>query len=197
MGRSRAWVWVVVGVPAAIVGGMLLTYVAGKVIFGVKTSEAPRTRVGETIPAFELKGLDGKIWHNADLEGRVVFISVWATWCPPCRKELPHLEHLWERLKGRSDVVVLAMNVDEEPDKVRPFMIAHDFDFPVVLAHDFVRRQLATVGIPRVWVLDARGVWRFDEIGFRSGGDWEARSLAMIHQAGRSDRAARLEHGRS
>jgi thiol-disulfide isomerase/thioredoxin len=140
---------------------------------------------GKSMPDFELKGSDGRVWRRSDLAGKVAVVSVWATWCEPCRKELPLLQRLYERVRDRKDVVVLAFNVDEKPELVPPFVAANGFTFPVVLAHEFVRVKLATVGIPRLWILDAGGNWRFDEMGYAEGADWEAMVLAKIRSASR------------
>ena len=149
----------------------------------------PKLRVGETMPDFELRSLDGRTWRRADLAGKVAFVNVWATWCGPCRQELPLLQQLHERLAGRPDVVLVAMNVDEDADKVAPFVAERGYTFPVLYAHDYVRKTLATRGIPRNWVIDADGVWRVDQFGFdeahaeRWVGDAEAAVAAALTRA--------------
>jgi thiol-disulfide isomerase/thioredoxin len=149
----------------------------------------PVRRVGEAMPDFELRALDGRIWRRADLAGKVAFINVWATWCGPCRQELPLVQRLHDRLRDRPDVVLVAMNVDEDPEKVAPFVTGHGYTFPVLFAHAYVRETLATRGIPRNWVVDRSGVWRSDEIGFdedraeRWVGDAEAMIAAALDGA--------------
>ena len=64
------------------------------------------------LPEFELSDLDGRKWSLADLKGKVAFINLWATWCGPCRAELPYVQKLREQLKDRKDVVVLTLNID-------------------------------------------------------------------------------------
>jgi thiol-disulfide isomerase/thioredoxin len=148
-----------------------------------KTAPDPVRRVGQTMPGFELVDLEGRTWRLSDLKGRTAFVNVWATWCEPCRKELPHLQKLYDGVKERPDVVFLTMNVDEKPSEVQPFIRTHGYTFPVILAYDYVRKTLATVGIPRNWVIDQNGVWRFDEIGYREGdGDWVANAQRMIEE---------------
>ena len=138
---------------------------------------------GKTMPAFSLVDLEGRTWTQADLAGKTAFINVWATWCPPCRKEMPDLQAFWERVRSRPDVVLLTMNVDEDVPLVAPFVKEHGYTFPVLLARGFVRDQLKVQGIPRNWVLDGSLVWRTDQIGLpmtlRSWGSWaEARIAA-------------------
>ena len=120
---------------------------------------------GKTMPAFQLVDLEGRTWTQTDLAGKTAFINVWATWCPPCRKEMPDLQKLWERVRTRPGVVLLTFNVDEAPEVVAPFVAKGGYTFPVLLAHDFVRNKLEVQGIPRNWVLDTNGVWRTDQIG--------------------------------
>jgi thiol-disulfide isomerase/thioredoxin len=150
-----------------------------------KAGPAPVRRVGEAMPDFELVDLQGRTWRLADFRGKTAFVNVWATWCAPCREELPHLQRLYDRVKDRPDVVLLTMNVDEKAPAVRPFVTRNAYTFPVLPAYDYVRKTLATTGIPRNWVIDADGVWRFDEVGYRAGrGDWVAHAERMIEEAG-------------
>jgi thiol-disulfide isomerase/thioredoxin len=82
-------------------------------------------------PEFTLKDLSGKNWSFADLRGKVVMVNFWATWCPPCRKEMPDLETLYERF-GAKGLVVLGIS-DEEAAKVEPFIRERKISFPVLL----------------------------------------------------------------
>jgi thiol-disulfide isomerase/thioredoxin len=180
----------VVVLIVVLVVGVATVWVCGRVVgpmivafAGRKTPPAFISRVGQVMPDFELVDLQGRTWHLADLKGKTTFVNVWATWCPPCRKELPHLQRLYERVKDRPDVVLLTMNVDETTSKVRPFLSRNGYTFPVVFADDYVRTQLGATGIPRNWVLDANGVLRFDEVGYGDGaGDWVANAERMIEE---------------
>jgi hypothetical protein len=96
---------------------------------------------------------------------------------------LPSVEKLYESLKDRPDVVLLSMNVDEEPKNARAYAAKNHFQFPVLLAYTFVRKQLALTGIPRNWVFDGNFKWRTDEVGFRDNGDWVGQMTANINQA--------------
>lgn len=167
--------------------GIVTVWLGSRWIISVVTEKAgpvPIRRVGQPIPPFELVDLQGRTWRLADLKGKTAFVNVWATWCAPCRKELPHLQKLYDRVKDRSDVVLLTMNVDEKVPEVQPFVTKNSYTFPVIPAYDYVRKTLATTGIPRNWVIDTDGVWRFDEVGYRPGsGDWVAKAERMIEQA--------------
>src|SRR6267378_433848 len=83
---------------------------------------------------FALQDLNGKQWKLSSLRGRVVLVNFWATWCPPCRKEMPDLDSLYSRFRKKG-LVVLAIS-DEGADKVSPFLKEHKVAYPVLLDTD-------------------------------------------------------------
>lgn len=123
---------------------------------------------------FALPDLDGRTWTRADLRGKAALLNFWATWCGPCKTELPFLQTLRERLKGRSDVVLLTLNVDDNPGLVAPFVRAHGLVLPVLLAAEFATKTLEEVGIPCTWIVDREGIVRLEQVGFggESGERW-------------------------
>lgn len=103
----------------------------------------------------------------AEFAGKTVFINVWATWCGPCQGELPWVQRLYDSVKDRRDLVVLTFNVDENPGVISQYMREHSFSFPVVLAHDYIDTEMKVEAIPRNWIVDPRGVLRFErQAGF-------------------------------
>lgn len=80
---------------------------------------------------FTLTDLNGMQWSLHALAGKVVLVNFWATWCPPCRKELPDLEALYQRFHSRG-LVILAVS-DEDAAKVQPFVAEHKLTYPVLL----------------------------------------------------------------
>jgi peroxiredoxin len=83
-------------------------------------------------PALALKDLDGRPHRLADYKGQVVLINFWATWCAPCRDEMPSIQRLKEKLDGRP-FVVLAVNLDEPESRIRKFLSEMRLDFVVLL----------------------------------------------------------------
>jgi thiol-disulfide isomerase/thioredoxin len=127
-----------------------------------------------------LKSLDGKQAQLADLRGKVVFLNVWATWCAPCREELPFLEKLYQRVKGRPDLAVVTLNVDDNIGLVQPFLKDKGFTFPVWLGASLYEKLAPDTGIPVNWLVDRDGVLRFEKVGFAAADDWVDQVLAKL-----------------
>jgi len=136
------------------------------------------------LPEFELTDLAGRKWSLADLKGKVAFINLWATWCGPCRAELPYVDKLREQLKDRKDILVLTLNTDEEVGLVEPYMKENKFNFSVILGQAYADSQ-GVNSIPRNWVVSPEGKIVFEGIGFggSSGEDWMKRVTEMIETA--------------
>ena len=106
--------------------------------------------------SFKLKDLDGKIWALKDLKGKVVLLNFWATWCPPCRKEMPDLDALYQQFKEQGLVVVSVS--DETLDKVAPYIRAHPVSYPILLDPGRVTNSAYRIeGIPKTFVYGRDG----------------------------------------
>lgn len=115
--------------------------------------------VGDRAPAFTFPGLDGKMVSLADYKGKVVFVNIWATWCPPCRKEMPSMEKLYQQLKGE-DFEILAISIDTLGAKVvGPFMKEHGLSFPALLdTRGTVQNLYGTTGLPESFIIGREGI---------------------------------------
>ena len=128
---------------------------------------------------FTLSDLQGKAWHLQELRGKVVLVNFWATWCPPCRKEMPDLDALYNKFKDQ-DFVVLAIS-DEETAKVSPYLAEHKVSHPVLLDPGRKVNDLFIVeGIPKSFVYDRSGKMVAQSIDMRT----RSQFLAMLAQAG-------------
>jgi peroxiredoxin len=98
----------------------------------IGTTAAPAQ--GFPAPDFELSTTSGGTIHLADLRGQAVLVNLWATWCPPCREEMPAIEKVYNEYKDRG-LVVLAINMTYQDDasRVMPFVEEHGLTFPILV----------------------------------------------------------------
>jgi peroxiredoxin len=127
---------------------------------------------------FTLTDLQGNSWHLRDLSGKIVLVNFWATWCPPCRKEMPDLEALYEKYKDQG-FVILAIS-DEEQAKVAPFIAERKITYPVLLDPGRKVNDLFIVeGIPKSFVFDRKGKLVAQSIDMRTRSQFQS----MLAQA--------------
>src|SRR5262245_60957034 len=120
-------------------------------------------------PDFALVGLDGKTVRLGDLRGRVVFLNFWATWCPPCREEMPAMQALAAELE-KEGLVVLAVNYAETAEVAEAFVQETGLTLPVLLDGDgAIARRYRVPGLPASFFVDRRGALVGSVLGFR---DW-------------------------
>ncbi len=128
---------------------------------------------------FTLVDLQGTSWHLKDLRGKVVLVNFWATWCPPCRKEMPDLQALYDKYKDQG-LVVLSIS-DEEAAKVTPFIAERKISYPVLLDPGRkVNDAFAVEGIPKSFVYDREGKLVAQSIDMRTRSQFQQ----MLAQAG-------------
>jgi len=128
---------------------------------------------------FTLQDLQGKTWHLRDLQGKVVLVNFWATWCPPCRKEMPDLQALYDTYKDQG-FLVLSIS-DEELDKVSPFIAERKISYPVLLDPGRkVNDAFVVEGIPKSFVYDREGKMVAQSIDMRTRSQFEQ----MLGEAG-------------
>jgi len=128
---------------------------------------------------FTLADLTGKRWTLKELRGRVVLVNFWATWCPPCRKEMPDMEALYQRF-GPKGLVILAIS-DEEAAKVQPFIAERHFSYPILLDPGRKVNELFRIeGIPKSFVYDREGKLVAQAIDMRT----QRQLLEMLAHAG-------------
>ena len=128
---------------------------------------------------FTLSDLEGKPWHLRDLKGKVVLVNFWATWCPPCRKEMPDLQALYEKYKDQG-LVVLSIS-DEDAAKVNPFIAERKITYPVLLDPGRkVNTAFVVEGIPKSFVYDREGKLMAQSIDMRTRSQFQQ----MLNAAG-------------
>jgi peroxiredoxin len=125
--------------------------------------------VDSLAPDFELYNLDGETVKLSDLQGKIVLINFWATWCEPCKVEMPLFEERYQ-LAG-SDLEILAVNFDEPEAEVRQFVDEFELSFPVLLDPGGTVQNLYRVrGYPTTFIVDEDGIIQYHHIGLFTEG---------------------------
>ena len=128
---------------------------------------------------FTLTDLEGKPWRLKSLQGKVVLVNFWATWCPPCRKEMPDLNQLYQEFRQQG-LVILAIS-DEDVSKVKPFIADKGISYTVLLDPGRkVNTLFHIMGIPKTFIYDRSGKLAAESIDMRT----RKQFLAMLAQAG-------------
>lgn len=113
--------------------------------------------VGKKAPDFTLKDMNEKAVSLSSLKGTIVLINFWATWCPPCRAEMPSLNKLYREFRDKN-LVVLAVSTDRSSQSVKEFLDKRPVDFPVLMDSDNkVSRQFKVFSLPTTFLLDRNG----------------------------------------
>ncbi len=133
------------------------------------------------IPEFSIESMDGGSVTNADIEGRVVLVNFWATWCGPCKIEMPWFVDFQRKFKDRG-FTVLAISLDEGGwDPVREFAQDHDFNFPVLLGDDAVSEDFGGIYVlPTTWIVSRQGKVVFTHQGLVAKAKYEEEIEALL-----------------
>ena len=135
-------------------------------------------------PDFTLRGADGRNVRLDELRGQVVLVNFWATWCGPCREEMPRLESLYEKYR-KSGFVLLGVNVDDDPNAALSTAAKLKVSFPVLLDTDKKVSKLYDLNtMPSTVVIDRDGKMRFLHRGYRAGteADYEQRIRGLLKE---------------
>ncbi|MGE5612286.1 MAG: TlpA family protein disulfide reductase [Bacillota bacterium] len=168
----------------SLIAGVL--FITSLAIFTSHAQEAEKdtsTLVGKPAPDFTLQTLDGKEVKLADQKGSVVVLDFWATWCPPCRKSLPHLQSVSQNQDlAEKGLKVFAVNAREDKEKIEPFMKQNNYTFTVPMDKDGkVLKDYLVTGIPTTVIIDRDGKIKNVFIGY--SGDESAKELDNAIQA--------------
>ncbi|MDX8339077.1 TlpA disulfide reductase family protein [Draconibacterium sp. IB214405] len=147
---------------------MMLTLLA---IFAMSTfaqDEFTLVKEGDTAPDFTITMEDGSVKKLSDLKGKVVWVNFFATWCPPCRKELPHLEkEVYEKLKKNTNFEVLVIGREHDWETVNKFKADNNYSLPFYPDPDrAIFSKYAKQNIPRNFIIDKDGKIAVASIGF-------------------------------
>ena len=125
----------------------------------VVPSQPQRAVLGRSAPDITFFDLAGNAVDLKSYRGKVIFLNIWATWCPSCREEMPSMERLYQELKG-NDFEILAVSIDSSgATAVAPFMKRHNLSFPALLDPQVkVRNLFGVTGVPESFIIDKEGI---------------------------------------
>jgi thiol-disulfide isomerase/thioredoxin len=131
-------------------------------------SSAPDPLSSSKSPVWELKDPDGKLVKSSDFDGKVVILDFWATWCPPCKAEIPGFIELQKKY-GEKGLVVVGVSLDEQgPSVVKQFMNQFGMNYPVVMGNIKTMEDFGGKAIPTTFVIDRSGKVVAKHVGFAS-----------------------------
>ena len=149
--------------------GLLVSTLLLAACGGTQSGGAPQgVNQGNQALDFTLETVDGQTVSLSDYHGQVVLINFWATWCPPCRAEIPSLEAAYREHNGHG-FVVLGVNVQDPPQVVAPFVDQMDMTYPVLLdLNGTVMQDYRAQGLPMSLLVDRNGVIQVRHVGYLS-----------------------------
>lgn len=166
--------------PAIIIVGLLkVTGLAGE-ITSVAHSAVLKAGILNVDPSsperddsfnydFTVKDLNGNKLQFDQYKGKVVFINLWATWCGPCKAEMPGIEKLYSKMKNDSiSFVMLSLDKDQALSKVKDYIAKNEYTFPVFMPSGFLAEQLQVPSIPTTFVISKEGKIIMKEVGTRN-----------------------------
>jgi len=143
-----------------------VTLVLVLLVTGCSVSSRPSAaQEGELAPDFQLQNLDGKTVALKDFRGKTVLLNFWASWCSPCRAEMPYLQQIYEEWSDR-EFVLLTVNIGESPARVKEFLETNNLSLPVFLdAKKNVAQKYNVTAIPTSFFVDKNGIIQAKIIG--------------------------------
>jgi thiol-disulfide isomerase/thioredoxin len=156
---------------------LLITLVAAGVAgWAPRPAKLPATKqieiapgeIGSRLPEFSVKDLRGKAVSSADLKGKVVLVDFWATWCQPCKKEMPGYQKLLD-LYGKRGFAVIGFKFDTMADPEDPVLFARRIGvrYPLAVASEDLWQKFGGIeGLPTTMLYDRRGILRNKIVGF-------------------------------
>jgi len=154
---SRRILWLAAGLSLAV----------GCASDGDNAARSGRIEVGLPVPAYATVSLDGDSVSLEQQRGKVVLLNIWATWCHPCRDEIPELRAIHSRYRDRGlELIGVSVDTDGTDETIRTFMKDFQMTFPIWRDPDErISTQFLAVGVPATFLIDEEGILRWRKTG--------------------------------
>jgi peroxiredoxin len=158
----------------------IMLLIAGAVVAG----SAVAADLSGPAPDFTLQARDGQTVTLSDLRGQVVMVNFWATWCGPCRQEMPHLEALHQRYQSLG-FTLLGVNVEDNPEGARKWLAERPVTFPILFdPKNHVSQLYDVIAMPSTVMIGRDGTMRFIHHGYQPGyeNEYQAQIRALLRE---------------
>ncbi len=144
---------------------LLILLVCLPLFFAACGQEPKIATIGQPAPDFSLVDRNGRTWTLSKLKGQVVFVNFWATWCPPCREEMPSMQQLYDTL-AKDEFKMLAVLNKDDPALADIFVAKLGITMPILNDQDnTIGKKYGLTGLPETYIIDKQGVLREKFIG--------------------------------
>ena len=149
-----------------IIYGIVALCLLGLYVAGRRKAQKPKASAsGSLAPDFNLTAIDGKKLSLADYKGKVILLDFWATWCTPCRAEIPHFVEMQEKY-GPQGFQVVGISMDDDAKPVREFAREYKMNYPIAVGDDKLAESFGGVlGLPVNFIIDREGRIRSKYLG--------------------------------
>ncbi len=131
-------------------------------------------------PNFKLNDLNGKAIQLSALRGKVVLLDFWATWCPPCRAEIPYFIGFYKTYKGKG-LEIIGLSVGEKPETVKQFVQSNGINYPIAITSGQIEQAYGGIrGIPTTFLIDKQGRIANKLIGYHDKEVFEKEIQALL-----------------
>lgn len=147
-----------------------------------KEPSKQKTQKLTKLPSFKLKDLKGNVYTNEDFKNKILLIDFWATWCPPCRKEIPSFINLYKKYKDQG-LEIIGISLDQDMNKVRNFVKEKGITYTVLIGNKNVAQDFGGIqGIPTTFIVDRKGTIVFKQVGLAPEEKFEAEIKKLINK---------------
>ena len=143
-----------------------------------ESSKNVGTQKSMIAPDFTLKDTADNEHSLYDYRGKIVLVNFWATWCPPCAVEIPHLVELYNKYKEKG-LIILGLSLDTDPEKIKYFVKKNEMEYPVLLGARKLIKTYAIKGVPTAYMIDKDGSIVNKFVGYAPGAEKDIEKLIL------------------